>query len=627
MRWLLLFLLTTLNAQELARTTEAGVTVVLSLETQGNSATLAASFTPELNLLEPYHLYSLNLPPKGLGGAGRPTRLDLPAQSPLIAVGPLTSDQPEEILALGGVNYPVYPPGPVTLRLPIRIPQGTTDASVLLTWQACNSSCLRPVERRALKFSLSATAPSSQPVVQSSNPKPVVEATLLANVVPARNPVRQARGPAGLIWYLPSDLPQVRRILDEAKNAGKSAFLDFTGPSCANCQAVAKSIFPRDDIKTAFTALVLVEMDTDRHQDLAHWQQDAFGTQARPFYVRVDPSGAFAVWGEPLLGRGPEMQQQFIAFLAGGQGRDLVQESGWGWLFLAAILGGLFTLVMPCTYPMIPLTLNVFTKQASAGRRLWPLALAYGAGIVLSFVGIGVIVAGLMGGLPASVAGHWGTNLLIGFVFIVLGLSLLDVFFLHLPGNIEGKLAGFRAGYFGAFAMGLLFAVAAFTCTAPFAGAVLAHASTTGTWYAAIVGLTVYALVLAIPFVLLGLMPGLIKSLPGAGGWMHEVKVVGGLIELAAALKFLAITDAVLDLGLIRRLPVLSLWSALSLLAAIYILGFLRFEADEKLEHIGPLRLLFGATFLTLAIVFFAGTTGVHLGGILEGFFPADLAP
>ena len=109
MRWLLLFLLTSLNAQELARTTEAGVTAVLTLEKSSDSATLAATFTPELDLLDPYHLYSVNLPARGLNGAGRPTRLDLPADSPVVALGPLSADQPEKILALGGVNYPVYP--------------------------------------------------------------------------------------------------------------------------------------------------------------------------------------------------------------------------------------------------------------------------------------------------------------------------------------------------------------------------------------------------------------------------------------------------------------------------------------------------------------------------------------
>ena len=61
-------------------------------------------------------------------------------------------------------------------------------------------------------------------------------------------------------------------------------------------------------------------------------------------------------------------------------------------LILLAIGGGLFALAMPCTYPLIPITISFFTKQAEArDGKVTGLALAYGAGIVAIFTLVGVI--------------------------------------------------------------------------------------------------------------------------------------------------------------------------------------------------------------------------------------------
>jgi thiol:disulfide interchange protein DsbD len=101
--------------------------------------------------------------------------------------------------------------------------------------------------------------------------------------------------------------------------------------------------------------------------------------------------------------------------------------------------------------------------------------------------------------------------------------------------------------------MGLTFAVTAFTCTAPFAGAVLAQAVALGTWGTAVAGMAVYSAAIAVPFIALALSPGLLRRMPRAGAWMAEVKTVGGLVELAAALKFLVICDLHWGWGLFGR--------------------------------------------------------------------------
>ena len=97
---------------------------------------------------------------------------------------------------------------------------------------------------------------------------------------------------------------------------------------------------------------------------------------------------------------------------------------------ISAVLWGLFTLLMPCTYPMIPITISYFTKQADARKSsTLPLSLAYGAGIVLIFVLIGVLV----GPLIIPFATHPVTNLIIGGFFLVFALTLFGVMTLNPP--------------------------------------------------------------------------------------------------------------------------------------------------------------------------------------------------
>ena len=104
---------------------------------------LVTSFIPP----EGYHLYSKDLPPSGKNGQGRPTLLELPSDSRMQSTGALT-----ESVASDMVNYEpdgplVYPEGPVTLTLPIKLPlaSGWVNDHISLTYTACTAiNCKEP---------------------------------------------------------------------------------------------------------------------------------------------------------------------------------------------------------------------------------------------------------------------------------------------------------------------------------------------------------------------------------------------------------------------------------------------------------------------------------------------------
>jgi len=132
-----------------------GVTVRIVLEQDVHGGTaLTATFTPDE---EDAHLYSMDLPLEGVDGLGRPTRLALAPGTSLQASGDLQTAAVAEsiIVAPDLLPLPVYPAGPVVLRLPVQLPESTRLEQVLVTYMACSPrGCYRPVIEKAVDIQL-----------------------------------------------------------------------------------------------------------------------------------------------------------------------------------------------------------------------------------------------------------------------------------------------------------------------------------------------------------------------------------------------------------------------------------------------------------------------------------------
>ncbi|MEO6597831.1 MAG: cytochrome c biogenesis protein CcdA [Planctomycetota bacterium] len=288
-------------------------------------------------------------------------------------------------------------------------------------------------------------------------------------------------------------------------------------------------------------------------------------------------------------------------------------------LILLSIAGGLFALVMPCTYPMIPITFSFFTKQADRRNgKVLSLAITYGIGIVLMFMVIGVAV----GGAIISFAGHWATNLVIGVAFVAFALSLFGFFTLQLPSfvtNAAGK-ASAAGGLFGVFLMGATLVVSSFTCTAPVVGALLAGVAEGGYGRVAL-GMGVFGLTMAAPFVFLALLPGRVKALPKSGDWMTTLKVSLGFVELAAALKFFSNVDLARGWHMLPRESFLMIWAFVFVLLALFLFGLMG-HRGAPVVGTSATRTSVGLASLAFAFYCLFGTMGFALDPIMTAFEP-----
>ena len=303
-----------------------------------------------------------------------------------------------------------------------------------------------------------------------------------------------------------------------------------------------------------------------------------------------------------------------------GAGGKKKKGSLWA-LILAAIGGGIFALLMPCTYPMIPITISFFTKQAeSRGGNVMTLALLYGAGIVLIFVAIALSV----GSLIMPFATHPITNLILGLVFVIFAAALFGIITLNPPKSMmsmAGK-ASTTGGLLGVFLMGMTLVLTSFTCTAPFVGTLLSASAAEGrSLWEITLGMGVFGLTMAVPFTALSLVPGKLQAMPSSGEWMNTLKVSLGFVELAAALKFFSNVDLRYGWGFLSRELFLLLWVLIFIFAGLYLLGWIKVKG-YAVSEISAGRMMGALFFLSLAAYCWHGYRGHTMDGIMTAIIP-----
>jgi thiol:disulfide interchange protein len=288
-------------------------------------------------------------------------------------------------------------------------------------------------------------------------------------------------------------------------------------------------------------------------------------------------------------------------------------------IFIAGFLGGFAAFLMPCIYPMLPLTVSFFTKKGGSRAKGILNSLLYGLCIIFIYVVIGILVAVLFG--PAALNGL-ATNGVFNFFFflllIVFGVSFLGAFEITLPSSFANKLDenSDKGGLAGMFFMAATLVVVSFSCTGPIVSSVLLDAAVKGERIGPAISMLGFSSALALPFTLFAMFPSALKSLPKSGGWLNSVKVILGFIEIAFALKFLSNVDLAYHWNLIDREVVLSIWIAIGLLMSLYLIGKIKFSHDSDLKYLSIPRAFIAMGVFAFTIYMVPGLWGAPLKSI-----------
>lgn len=141
----------------------------------------------------------------------------------------------------------------------------------------------------------------------------------------------------------------------------------------------------------------------------------------------------------------------------------------WFSIFASFVWGVLSIILSPCHLSSIPLVVGYLTsrKETNTGRTFY-ISLVFTFGILVTILLIGIITA-----LSGQILGDIGKigNIIVSAVFILIGLYLMDVLKIPIPGiNINTPQT---KGYLSSFILGLLFGLGLGPCTFAFMAPVI----------------------------------------------------------------------------------------------------------------------------------------------------------
>jgi thiol:disulfide interchange protein len=245
----------------------------------------------------------------------------------------------------------------------------------------------------------------------------------------------------------------------------------------------------------------------------------------------VEPVPAVAVGPVDLQGTQFEIEE------------DADSTTLWGALMFAFI-GGLTLNVMPCVLPVLAIKILSIVQQAGESRgRILLMNIVYTFGVVSVFALLATLAAFFSLGWGQQFQKEWFRVATVLIVFVC-GLNLLGVFEILLPGMLSQAAGGgeHREGYLGAFMTGIFATLLATPCSTGYMTYALAWSVKQTTPVIYLVWCTM-GLGMALPYLVIGIFPWMIKWLPRPGMWMVHFKQASAFAMFGAAVWFLLSVD------------------------------------------------------------------------------------
>ncbi|MFM9025623.1 MAG: cytochrome c biogenesis protein CcdA [Planctomycetaceae bacterium] len=541
------------------------ITAVVEPGAGGRPDVLAVTATLE----EGWHLYSITQPP----GGPLATVITLDADSPRRLAGSFAPDaeplrhEVDGVPAWKGLVLEEHA-GRVTWRAPLEPGAGEVRGTVSL--QLCQQNACTPPDT----FPFTAAAPDAAGPAGGAASPPAAAVSFRPERVHAalraffREP--QADGSRRLVVEIePEDHWHVYRPADTAKTAvgqGKPTIV-AAAPDAARVSRVTAIAAPLAagsplEASGAVEGPVKLELDlaaagpvdvivglqtcsdstcdppagvriTSRGADALEFADARYAEAAR---APLPLAAANAVAPPAVPGPAPAPAAGRVTALAAPTAERLTLPTA----LLFGLLGGLILNLMPCVLPVLGLKLMSFAQQSGRARReVFEMNLWYCAGVYAVFFALATASVAANIGLASTNLG-WGQQFqfvsfriaMLGIVF-AFALSFLGVWEIPIPGFI-GEQAGHvqtTEGPLGSFLKGVLGTLLATPCSGPFLGPVFGFTlgQPTAATYAVFGSI---ATGMALPYILVGLFPGLVRFLPRPGPWMATFKELLGFVML-----------------------------------------------------------------------------------------------
>lgn len=439
---------------------------------------------------------------------------------------------------------------------------------------------------------------------------------------------------------MPDDLPNTRVLLDSQAKANIVSAKEVSAPVSEKSEILGTQIKYFNDQVQINVDLKINDPAADLKGKINYmvFSGDNFDNPVDvPFRFKAEGNGNFVYKSSQLTESkesGNLIKRSAIdvnnpVLKIGGTGAE-GKHSLWR-IFLLGLLGGLIALIMPCTFPMIPMTVFFFTKKSVSPSQGIKNAFVYGFFIFLIYVLVSAPFYFLEGKGQASILNTISTNawvnIFFSLVFLLFALSFFGLFEIGIPSSLANKVDA-KAGISslsGIFFMAMTLAIVSFSCTGPILGSLIVGAlDQTGGAFQLTIALAGFGIALGLPFGLFAMFPQWLAKLPRSGSWMNTVKIVLAFVELALFIKYFSNADLVKHWGLLKREVFIGIWVAIAFATALFLFGVIKFKSDDTSGGIGKGRLAWGVLFAAIGLYLLPGLTNTKYANLslISGFPP-----
>jgi thiol:disulfide interchange protein DsbD len=222
---------------------------------------------------------------------------------------------------------------------------------------------------------------------------------------------------------------------------------------------------------------------------------------------------------------------------AGGEVADWIARFGWAGTLAWVVVLGMALNLTPCVYPLISVTVAYFGGTTGHERGAAFRAVAYVAGICLTFTAVGAAAA-LTGSLFGAALQQPVVLGAIAFLMVLLAASNFGLYQLRMPSGVMRWASRTGEGAVGAFFMGLTMGVVSAPCIGPIVVALLLYVGARQSVAEGIVLFFALGLGLGLPYLALALLAERIRRLPRSGAWLEWMERLFAFLLLGLALHF-----------------------------------------------------------------------------------------
>lgn len=210
-----------------------------------------------------------------------------------------------------------------------------------------------------------------------------------------------------------------------------------------------------------------------------------------------------------------------------------------GLLVGVSLIGGFLLNFTPCVLPVIPIKIMGLSQSAGSRSKMLLLGFVMFLGVLAFWAVFGVLFAFLKQFSTVSeLFQQWWFTIGVGVIVGAMAIGMCGLFAVRLP-NWVYAINPKHDSLHGSFGFGIMTAVLATPCTAPFMGTALAGSTQLDKDWLVLAVFIAIGVGMGLPYLVLAAFPKLVEKVPRTGPGSELLKQVMGLLMLGAAAFFI----------------------------------------------------------------------------------------